>query len=278
MVDSTADIPDHLCDEFGIQVVPLNVRFGEDTFRDGVDITKDQFYQRLVTSQEMPATSTPVMGAFVETYQRLARETDTILSVHLSGKLSGTVEVARQAAALVSGVRIEVVDTTFIATVLAFMAMEVAAAARDGAEIDELISLVHDMAARAFLYVGLDTLRYLEKGGRIGKARAFLGTLLNVKPLIEVSNGEIHPLEQVRTHKRLVNRMVELAQVQKAIEKLAVCYTSTREIAETVADQIASLEVMPHEHIHIMQMGGVIGTHIGPGGIGVMGVRKSDCD
>lgn len=274
VIDSTADIPDSLREEFDIRVVPLNVRFGDAVFRDGVDITKDQFYHRLVTGNDMPATSTPALGAFVETYQQLARETDAILSIHLSGKLSGTVEVARQAAALVPGVRIAVVDSQFTAMIMVFMAVAAAVAAREGKELDELVALVQGIAARSFLYVGLDTLRYLEKGGRIGRARAFLGTLLNVKPLVEVRDGEVHPLEQVRTSKRMLARMVELTQAQGPLEALAVCYTSDRAIADTVADQLASRGIFPREHMYVVQMGAVIGTHVGPGGVGLMGVRQ----
>lgn len=274
VVDSTADIPAEWREQFDISIVPLFVRFGEETFRDGVDITRDEFYTRLVTSDSMPATATPTPGAFVEVYERLAQETDAILSIHLSGKLSSTVEVARQAAAMVPQVRIAVVDSQYIAMVMVYMAIAASEAARAGASLDELIHLVDDIRQRSVLYVGLDTLRYLEKGGRIGKVRAFLGTLLNVKPIIVLRDGENQPLEQARTHKRMLVRMAELAHAHGPLEKLAVLYTSNRETGETLADHLTQVCHFPRERIDVVQMGGVIGTHVGPGGIGVVAIRQ----
>lgn len=276
VVDSTADIPAEWCKQFDIHVIPLFVRFGEETFRDGVDITRDEFYTRLVASESMPATSTPTPGAFVEVYERLAQETDAILSIHLSGKLSSTVEVARQAAAMVPQVRIEVVDSQYIAMVMVYMAIAASEAARAGASLDELVQLVHDIRQRSVLYVGLDTLRYLEKGGRIGKVRAFLGTLLNVKPIIVLRDGENQPLEQARTYKRMLVRMAELANAHGPLEKLAVLYTSKRETGEALVDQLTQVSYFPREHIDVVQMGGVIGAHVGPGGIGVVAIRQQD--
>ncbi|MFP4437600.1 MAG: DegV family protein [Chloroflexaceae bacterium] len=276
VVDSTADMPAELCREFDIQVVPLQVRFDDEAFRDGIDISRDEFYQRLVTSPTLPTTSTPPPGAFVEVYERLARETDAILAIHLSGKLSSTVGVARKAAEMVPQVRIEVVDSHSLAMVMVYMAVAAGAAARNGAGVDELIPLVNRVRERAFFYVGLDTLHYLEKGGRIGRARAFLGTLLNVKPLIEVRDGEVHPLEQVRTGKRMMARLVELVQAQTPVEELALLYTSQREKAEALLEQIVAQQIFPRERIQLVQMGGVIGTHAGPGAVGVVGIKREE--
>ncbi len=276
VVDSTADMPVELCREFDIQVVPLQVRFGDETFRDGLDISRDEFYQRLVTNPTLPTTSTPPPGAFVEVYERLARETDAILAIHLSGKLSSTVGVARKAAEMVPQVRIEVVDSHSLAMVMVYMAVAAGAAARNGAGVDELVPLVNGIRERAFFYVGLDTLHYLEKGGRIGRARAFLGTLLNVKPLIEVRDGEVHPLEQVRTGKRMMARLVELVQAQTPVEELALLYTSQREKAEMLLEQIMAQQIFPRERMQLVQMGGVIGTHAGPGAVGVVGIKREE--
>ncbi len=274
VVDSTADIPADLCDQYDISVVPLNVRFGEESFRDGVDITKDQFYARLVASNTMPATSTPTPGAFIEVYERLASQSDAILSIHISGKLSSTVETARQAAAMLPQTRIEVIDSRSTAMVIGFMAIAASQAARMGQGLAELVAMVQDIRARAFLHVGLDTLHYLEKGGRIGKARSLLGTLLNVKPLIEVGDdGEVRPLEQVRTTKRMMTRLVELAQAQHPLSDLAVLYTGQRQIAETVALQLEERNFFPQDQIRIVQLGSVIGAHVGPGSVALAGVR-----
>ncbi|MCG8351670.1 MAG: DegV family protein [Chloroflexales bacterium] len=275
VVDSTADIPDDLAQQFDIRIVPLNVHFGDETLRDGIDITKDEFYQRLVESNVTPKTSAPTIGSFVETYEQLAKETDTILSLHLGGKLSATVTAARQAAPEVSHVHIEIVDTNSIATPITYMAVAAVKAIREGKKLDEIVALVHNIAQRSFLYIGLDTLKYLERGGRIGRVRAFLGTLLNVKPLIEVRDGEVQPVEQVRTSKRLQERMLELTRGQMPLEELAVLYTADLALAQMMANRLAEAELLPRERIRVIQMGGVIGTHIGPGGVGITGVHRA---
>lgn len=275
VVDSTADIPDDLSQQFDIRVVPLNVHFGDETLRDGIDITKDEFYQRLVESNVTPKTSAPTIGSFVDVYEQLAKETDTILSLHLASKLSATVTAARQAAPEAPQVHIEIVDTNCIATPITYMAVAAVQAIRAGKKLNEIVDLVHDIARRSFLYIGLDTLKYLERGGRIGRVRAFLGTLLNVKPLIEVRDGEVHPVEQVRTSKRLQERMLELTRAQMPLEELAVLYTADLALAQTMAHRLAEAGLLPRERIRVIQMGGVIGTHIGPGGVGITGVRRA---
>ena len=145
VVDSTADIPDDLAQQVDIRIVPLNVHFGDETLRDGIDITKDEFYQRLVESNVTPKTSAPTIGSFVETYEQLAKETDTILSLHLGGKLSATVTAARQAAPEVSHVHIEIVDTNSIATPITYMAVAAVKAMREGKKLDEIVALVHNI-------------------------------------------------------------------------------------------------------------------------------------
>lgn len=218
VTDSTADIPDDLRELHAIHVVPLRVQFGEQTFRDGVDLSKDEFYTRLLSSDALPTTSTPPVGAFLEQYRSLLDHTDTILSLHISGKLSSTVRTARQAAEMVMQERpnthIEVIDTGWAQMVVAYMTVQASIAAHAGATLPELSMLIDDLKARAFIYIGFDTLKFLERGGRIGRARSLLGTLLRVKPIVAMRDGEVVPLEQVRTHRRLISRMVELVQEQ----------------------------------------------------------------
>ena len=275
VVDSTADIPPALSEEYGITVVPLTVQFGKETLRDGVDITRDEFYMRLAQQSAPPKTSQPSVGAFEQVYRHLSRNGDDILSIHLSGKFSGTVRAAQQAADLVSDARITVIDTPQVAMGVGFMAIAAARAAREGKSLAEIEALVKSMFPRVFLYVGLDTLRYLQLGGRIGRVQAFLGTMLSVKPLLEVQNGEPHPLEQVRTSKRMFARMLELVEAQGELEDLAVLYTAGTEQAQALADQIVERGLFSRERLVIAQMGAVIGTHVGPGGIAVNGIRKA---
>ncbi len=279
VTDSTADIPDDLRELHAIHVVPLRVQFGEQTFRDGVDLSKDEFYTRLLRSDVLPTTSTPPVGAFLEQYRSLLDHTDTILSLHISGKLSSTVRTARQAAEMVMHERpnthIEVIDTGWAQMIVSYMAVQASIAARAGATVSELTILIDNLKERAFTYIGFDTLKFLERGGRIGRARSLLGTLLRVKPIVAMRDGEVVPLEQVRTHRRLISRMVELVHEQGPLDELAIQYSNDPEPAHAVREQLLSTELLPVEQIRIVQTGSVVGTHIGPNGIGVLGLRRT---
>jgi DegV family protein with EDD domain len=270
-------MPEALVKQHGITVVPLAVQFGRESLRDGVEISRDEFYRRLAETQatSMPKTSQPALGEFEQAYRELLREAEGVVSIHISGKLSGTVRAAQQAADMVDPGRIRVVDSGQAVMTQGYMAIAATEAARAGAGLDEIVALVENIARRGFIYVGLDTLRYIQQGGRIGRMQAFLGTLLNVKPIFEVANGEVHPLEQVRSAKRVTARLGEMAQAQAPLEQLAVLYTTEAQQAQQLADQIAAAGTFPRDKIVVAQIGAVIGTHIGPGGLGVNGIRKA---
>jgi len=274
VTDSTADLPEDLVREYGITVVPVLVQFGRESLRDGVDITKDEFYARLVESDEPPKTAAPSVGMFEEVFRQGAADGSEIVSISLVGNLSGTYNAARQAAQIVDGARIVCVDSRTTTLPMGFMVLRAAQAARAGRPLDEIVALVESLRPRAVLYVALQTLRYLEKGGRIGKMRALLGTMLNVKPILQVRDEEVQPVEQVRTWKRVPPRMVELARSRGEYDDLAVVYTTTRDVAEQVADLCAAAGLMPRERIYVAQAGGVLGTHVGPGAIGIGGLLK----
>jgi DegV family protein with EDD domain len=157
---------------------------------------------------------------------------------------------------------------------LGFLVLKAAQAIRSGKSLEETAAIVEALRLKAVLFVALETLRYLEKGGRIGRVRAFLGTMLSVKPIIEVRNAEILPVEQVRTWKRVPPRMVELLQARGAFDQLAVLYTTTRDTAEQLADLCANAGLLPRDQIYVAQAGGVLGTHVGPGALGLAGLLK----
>lgn len=275
VVDSTADMPADWREQFAITVVPLRIQFGDEALLDDVDLPKAAFYERLVQGGVLPTTSTPSVGAFAEVYERLAQESDTLLSLHLSGKMSSTVRTAQQAARLVEQARIEVVDTHQMSMGITYMAVAASRAVQAGKSLGEVLEVVQDVGSRAFTYVAFDTLQYLERGGRIGHARAFLGTLLKVKPVVEVQDGEVRPLEQVRTTKRMVARLLELVQSQGEVSDLCVLWSTDLPLAETMRDQLAQAGVRPRDEIVLVRAGGVIGTHVGPGSLGIIGVRKT---
>lgn len=271
VVDSTADIPQSIRDELGITVVPLTILFGRETFSDGIEMTSDQFYQRLVESNVHPSSSQPSPGAFAEAYQQLAQNHEGIISIHLSGKLSGTVRSAEQAKELVPDIPIRVIDSGSVSMGSGFLGIEAAKLARDGRSLDEIATRIEQMAPKVRLWAVLDTLKYLERGGRIGRGRAFLGTLLNVKPLIQIRE-EVLPAEQVRTHKKAIARMVELASAEAPYEYLAVLHSVSPKFADELATQLAAIH--PGAEIIVAQLTGVIGVHGGPGIVGVTGVKK----
>jgi DegV family protein with EDD domain len=275
VVDSTADIPAALREQYDITVVPVLAQFGSQTFRDDVDITRDEFYARLIATPEPPKTAAPSVGMFEEVFRRVTADGSDVLSISVAGALSGTYNAARQGAQLVEGARIECVDSRTATMSFGFLALQAAKAIRAGASLEDAVALLEQLRTRAVLYVGLDTLRYLEKGGRIGRMRALLGTLLSVKPIMEVRNSEVVPIEQVRTSRRVPLRLVELGQARGAFADLAVLYTTTRDMAEQMADLCAAVGMMPRADILIVQATGVLGVHTGPGALGLAGILNS---
>lgn len=279
IVDSTADISPEEQQHHGIKVIPLRVQFGSESFLDGVEINREEFYKRLAEEKQLPTTAAPSIGSFIQVYEELAQQHDAILSIHMTGKMSSTVDVARQAARQVMDsmpqVRIEVVDSQQITVLMTNMALAAAEAAQQGKGLDEVVPLVCDMAARSFIYVGFESLHHLERGGRIGHVRAFLGTLLRVKPLAALVEGELQPLERVRTTKRLLSRLVGLTREQGELAELAVLYGVRHDMAERLREQVAEAGIIAPERIRLIQVSGVIGTHTGPDSLGIAGLRSA---
>lgn len=271
VVDSTADIPQAIREELGISVVPLTILFGREAFLDGVEMNGDQFYARLIEGNIHPTTSQPSPGLFAETYEKLAQNHDGIISIHLSGKLSGTVRSAEQAKELAPNVPIRVIDSGSVSMGFGFLGIEAARMARDGKSLDQIATHIESLVENVRLWAVLDTLKYLERGGRIGRAGAFLGTLLNVKPIIQIK-GEVLPAERVRTHKKAIARMVELATAEAPYSHLAVVYSTGPQLAEEFANQLSDLH--PRNQIVLAQLTGVLGVYGGPSVLGVTGIKR----
>ncbi len=268
VTDSTADLPPDLIERWGITVVPLTVHFGEETFRDGVDLGPDEFYRRLQASSVLPRTSQPSPGAFAEVYDRLARGHDEVLSIHISSKLSGTYSSARQAKETMGvGRRIEVLDSAMVSLGLGLVVLEAARGAAKGLSLDEARGLAVRTLPTIRVACLLDTLDYLHKGGRVGKAAALLGSLLQVKPLITVRDGEVHPLERARTWQRAKERLFQLVPQQGVLSEVGVVYSTDAEDADALAHRI---QAMPsHPSVTVGRFGPVLGTYVGPGALGV---------
>lgn len=269
VTDSTSDLPPALAKELNIGVVPLSVIFGEEVLKEGIDIGHDLFYERLQNSSVMPTTSAPSVGDFLEVYREALKEADEILSIHLSSKLSATYSNACQAAAQLAdeGARIDVVDSETVSFGMMFMATRAARLAAAGAPIDEIRRAVEGMIPRIHVYIVLDTLEYVRRGGRIGRARAFLGTIMRVKPILSIRGGEVHPEERVRTRAHALDRIFQLATSYPVIEAMGVAYSTNAEEAETMRRRLeAAVEGVK---VQVARLGPVIGVHGGPGVLGV---------
>jgi DegV family protein with EDD domain len=264
VTDSTSDLPQEVAEELGITVVPLNVHFDMDTYRDGVDIGADEFYKRLITSSTLPKTSAPAPGIFIDSYQKLAGEAEAIISIHISSKLSGTHEAAQAAQLDLAGeCRIEVINSESVSMGLGLLAIAAAKAAKAGATAEEVVKLIQESIPRVHLVGALDTLEFLAKGGRVGKANAWLGSLLSIKPLISVHNGEVVPLERVRTRTRAIERLHQLLKERLPAKEIGVMYSTEVEEAEKLAEHLK--ELLPQQSVYLSRFGPVLGTYMGPG-------------
>ncbi len=264
VTDSVADLPSHVVKGLGITVIPIVIRWGEQLYRDGIDLTPQQFYERLKSSKIPPSTSVPSPGTFAETYDRLAEETDEVLAIILSAKLSGTYNVALQSVGLMKKkCRVEVIDSQCGAMAEGLIVIEAARAARAGAGIDEVISIARRTIPRVDMLATFDTLEYLKRGGRIGKAQAFLGSMLKVNPLMTLRDGAIEPVGRTHSRGRAIDRLYEFAMSYSHIEEMAIEEATTPDDAEKLANRLGAK--FPEERIYRSKPSPVIGTHTGPG-------------
>jgi DegV family protein with EDD domain len=273
VVDSTADIPSARARELGITVVPLSVLFGDESFLDGVELDGPGFYRKLASSAVMPTTSAPSPGAFDEAYRRLiAQGTAGILSLHLAGKMSATYSVASGAARAVSqetGVPIEVVDSGSVSAGFGLPAEMLARDAAAGASLAALKTRAESLRDRVQIFAVLDSLEHLQRGGRIGAAQRLLGTLLNVKPMVGVRDGEVVPLENVRTRSRAYERIGQMVAALGPLEGLAIVH-SAEEAGAQLEQVVREVWSGPIEQF---LLGPVVGAHGGPGAAGVAAIK-----
>lgn len=270
VTDSTADLPIDLVQKYGITVVPLKVFFGGESFLDGVDLKASEFYQRLEASRELPTTSQPSPAEFVEFYNPLVEDGVDIVSIHISTHMSGTIQSALLAKTMLKYNRLEVIDSQTVSVVLGMIVLAAARAAAAGCSLEEVTALVHKMIADHRVYFMVDTLEYLQRGGRIGKAQAFLGTILNVKPVLTIRSGIIGPYEKVRGRKKAINRLVQLVNESYRGAGPLFCFLTHGNDPEGVDDLLRLVkDKVEFGEIKYSQMGSVVGTHVGPGIVGL---------
>lgn len=266
VTDSTADLP-ATSQQLGIAVVPLVVNWDGQTYRDKIDLSPTDFYRRLRTSKTMPKTGAPSAGVFEQTFREQLESHDGVVCVTLASGLSATYDIARSVADNLAPDRIRVVESGSVSIGLGWLAELAARRAADGADLDAIVREVEARRASVRVLALLDTLEYLKRGGRIGRAQAFAGTLLNVKPIIAVRDGGVHPVERVRTRAAAVRRLVQLVMELAPLERVGVMHAD----APVEADEVARL-LAPHVPDIPLDRGeltAVVGTHGGPGVIGV---------
>lgn len=267
VTDSTADVPDEWRERYQIEVVPLKVLFGHETFRDGVDISNEQFFARLATATSLPTTSAPSPGEFAEVYERLSKQYESCISIHIGAQLSATAEAARVGAGSVDGFKVEVIDSETVSMPIAFLCR----VAAECETLEAATAAVKQRVPKGRVLALLDTLRYLEMGGRLSRAQAMIGTMLNLKPLLMLAR-EIKPVDRVRTRARAMTRMIEFFKTELPAEHIAVMHAQAPSEAERIAQDLRSL--VPGQEVSMGQIGCVLGTHTGPRALGIVYLKR----
>lgn len=269
VTDSTASIPSELLAELRITVVPLSVVFGETAYQDGVDLDNASFFAKLKQASQLPRTTQPTPAAFTEAYDALLAQGHSVLSVQVSSALSGTFNSAQLGRdACQAPERITVIDSRLTSMSLGMAVIAGARAAEAGRSLDEVRAAVELVLAGVELLLFVDTLEYLQRGGRIGAARAFLGGLLSVKPLITLRDGVVAPVGQVRTRARALERLREWATEHTAIRGFSVLHTASLPDAQALFDELRAR--FPAAEAYLVECGPVVATHVGPGGVGLV--------
>ncbi len=281
VTDSSADLPENLVQKHQITVIPCYVVVDDQTFKDGVDIQADEFYRRLQAKGRTPTTAQPTVADFQEVYRDLVEQGDQVISIHVSGKLSGTMNSAQQAKASLNtgqtsgedGPAVEIIDSQLASIPLGLAVLDAAVMAAESDDYLEIAVKVRQGLTSHHGLFALDTLEYLQKGGRIGKARAFMGSILSVKPILRLYDGEAHPVERPRNREKAMRRLVELAHDLAPVRRLAVIYSTDPDRMAALKQDLTDL--LPADQIIEARFGSTLGTYIGPDALGVAVTQES---
>lgn len=268
VTDSLSDVPPDIARELGITVIPVNLIFGNEIYRDGLDITTDQFYRKLESSKVLPKTAVPPIGTFIDAYERLADEADAILVIAVSSRFSATYEAALQAAKqMKKKCRVEVIDSLSGCMQEGLLVIAAAKAVKAGASLDDAIRLTRQNMSRVEIRFAFDTLEYLKRGGRIGRVQAFLGGLLKVNPITSIRDGEAYPIARERSRARAIEHLCNFGLSFSRIEEVAVEDATTPDEAEKIVECLS--QKFPRERIYRSKVSPVIGAHVGPRALAV---------
>jgi len=271
VTDSTSDIPAEFVRDLNITVIPAHVIIDGQSYDDGVTLTREEFYQRLTTSDSLPTTATPSVGEFVEAYDQIGGD---IISIHLSSRLSGVYSTAYAAAHLAEQASVTLFDSTSLAMGLGWQVVAAARAALQNQSVAAIMQMLADIRPRVRVYAALDTMEYLRRSGRVGWAKAVLGQLLSIKPIVEARDGEVSQLERVRTRHKMIERLKDLAYQLGPVDALAVQHTRSLADAQSLAAELTP-NLSLREPIVVCEATTTIGTHIGPNGLGIIAVKAN---
>ncbi len=274
VTDSTCDLPQYLVDQYGIEVVPSILILEGKEYADGEGISREEFYKRLPDFKIPPTTAAPSIGEFASRYQRLFNKgCDQIISIHAAGPLTSMVGTAQQAANEFSN-RVKVVDSGSLSLGLGFQALAAAEAANNGLDLDAALAAIESTRSRLHVFAALDTIEYVRRSGRIPGTIALLGSLLSIKPVIELTDGQVKAIRAVRTTKQANERMMSVMRAGGKLERLAILHTNAEPRAREFLNQIMSemSQSVPRD-ILMVNVTTVIGTHVGPNGLGFASVK-----
>ncbi len=270
VTDSTMDMSKELADQLGIVIVPLSVTINGETYLDRVDIQPAEFIETMKSLEELPKSSQPSAGTFLEVYDKLGKEGYEVLSIHMTGKMSGTVRSAESAAQM-TNTKVTVIDSKFISIALQFQVREAAEMAKQGKSMDEIIERLDIVRENTKLYIMIDTLENMVKGGRIGKGKAFIGSLLNIKPIASLEGAEYNPVAKVRSHSQVVKWLAKQFAEDvkgKTVRGAGIVHAEAYELSAKIKDSI--IELTGYNDISIDYTGPTISTHTGPGALALM--------
>lgn len=277
VTDSLADIPPEVAAELGINVIPLNIHFGDQTFRDGIDITTDAFYARVMGEKSFPTTTVPPVGEIVAILDRLAQESDGIVIITFSAELGAGYNIALEAKELVKGrYRVEVIDSRWAAMAQGLVAIAAAQVAQVGASVDEVVANVKRNIPRADIRMVFDTLEYMSRGGRIGKAKVFLSSVLRLRPVLGLKDGEVYPLTREHSRVKAMDHLFRFAAGFSHIDGLAVEVANTPGEADKLMERLSAR--FPEVTIYRTKVGPAVGAHVGPRvlSVSVLGDKTGD--
>jgi len=273
VTDSTADLPPDLIQELGITVMPAYVGFGNKTYKDGVDISPDEVYRKMVDENLPATTSQPPPIDFANVYRQMLKDTDEIVSIQATSKLSGLYNSAVQGKAMVKGGdhRIEVIDSLSVSMGLGLLTLLAARLARAGENLSRITEEVRLNVPHVHLWGIFETLKYLLQGGRLGRAKSLIGSVLPVKPLLVMRNGELHPAGVVRTRIKGMERLIDNFKKSTNVQEVAVVHSTTPEDAQTLKERISA--IFDRNQIHVSRLGPALGVHGGPGAL-ILALRE----